>query len=173
VALGSFRNELYGVQEAVHQGGAMAGGPAANVLFWAYLYVLGPYMVTFGSELTDTGAVVVSDYWNSIPDWARLIGLGLPVELALAIFYPLIAACVIFLTRSKLYEARILGALAHVMCFVTFFSRTLVATPVVGSLLILAFIRRAQQAASPPPAYASSRTEPASSGLLRGRGGSG
>jgi hypothetical protein len=149
VVLGSMRNELHDVQENVVQGGEFVSGPLGGVLFWGYLYVLGPYMATFGADDPDIGSVEVTAYWNTVPEWAVLTKIGVPVELSLALFYPLAGAIVLFLTRVKLFEARVFGILTHVLCFVTFFSSTLLSTPVIGSALVISFVRRIQQVREP------------------------
>jgi hypothetical protein len=147
VALGSLRNRLYGIDEAVTaQDGVLGGlGFLGSFLFWAYLYVVGPYDVTFGSGGSETDFVFTGAYWNTVPDWTVLTHLGLPTAVALGAFYTLIAGLVIVLTRTRLYEARLFGTLIHMMSFLAFFSSALLSTPVIGSLLVVAFIRRIQQ----------------------------
>lgn len=151
VGLGSLRNRLYGIEEVVGAAGGPGGGIAESLgflgsfLFWAYLYVVGPYDVTFGSGGSETDVVFTGAYWNTVPDWTVLTHLGLPTAASLAAFYTLLAGLVIVLTRVRLYEARLFGALIHTMSFMAFFSSALLSTPIIGSMLVVAFVHRIQQ----------------------------
>ena len=155
VVLGSLRNTLHDVQEVVRQSGELVTGPLGSLLFWGYLYVLGPYMVTMGGDAGAATAIEVSDYWNTVPDWAVFTNVGFAPEWSLALFYPAVALVVVLLSRSRSFEGKAFGAIIHVMCFVTFFSNTLLSTPVIGSILVVAFLRRMQQYGRPQ-----SRPEP-------------
>lgn len=147
VGLGSLRNRLYGIDEVVllPNGAGPSLGALGSLLFWAYLYIVGPYDVTFGSGGSETGIIFTGAYWNTVPDWAVLTNFGAPTAVSLAAFYTIIAGLVIVLTRLRLYEARLFGALIHTMSFMAFFSSALISTPVLGSLLVVAFVHRIQQ----------------------------
>jgi hypothetical protein len=106
---------------------------------------VGPYDVTFGSGGSVTDIVLTSAYWNTVPDWTVLTHLGLPTAASLAAFYTILAVLVIVLTRVRLYEARLFGALIHTMSFMAFFSSALLSTPIIGSLLVVSFVHRIQQ----------------------------
>jgi hypothetical protein len=151
VALGSLRNRVYGIEEIVLVPSDAGGGLGfiGSLLFWAYLYVVGPYDVTFGTGGSATGIVLTSAYWSTVPDWAVLTNFGVPTAVSLAAFYSIIAGLVILLTRLRLYEARLFGALIHTMSFMAFFSSALISTPVIGSLLVVAFVHRIQQLREP------------------------
>jgi len=157
VALGSLRNTVLGVEEVVGQAGELVGGPLGHLLFWVYLYLLGPYSVSFGNAGLDTGPVEVANYWNTLPDWYLLTRVGLPAELALVAFYSVVALMVVLLTRLRSFEARMFGTCMHLLCYMTFFSNTLLSTPVIGTFLVIIFIHRGQQIARPQsqPAVAS------------------
>lgn len=145
VALGSLRNQLLGVEEVVRQDGQFLSGPLGGLLFWGFLYSAGPYSATFGAATGVEGPINLADYWNTVPEWAVLAKIGFPLGLSLAVFYPLLAVLVAVLTRARSYEAQIFGILIHVLSYMTFFSATLLSTPLIGCFLVIVAIRRMQQ----------------------------
>lgn len=148
VALGSIRNQMLSVEAAVDANDQLLGGALSELLFWTYLYVLGPYHATFG-VLPSRSPIDIEAHWNTVPEWAVFSSLGFPLGISLIAFYLILAATVVLLTRLRVYEARIFGLLLHVLAFVTFFSSTILSTPIIGSWLIIVFLRRAQQLGKP------------------------
>jgi hypothetical protein len=80
-------------------------GMLAEFAFWGYLYTVGPYNASLGAE-GDIGTFLdVGAYWNTVPEWAVLRFVGVPVPASLPLFYLLMAGLVVFLTRLRLFEA--------------------------------------------------------------------
>jgi hypothetical protein len=148
--LGTLRNYLLGVNIAAGMASDAPVGMLAEFAFWGYLYTVGPYNASLGSQ-GDLGTFLdVGAYWNTVPEWAVLGSVGVPVEASLALFYLLMAGLAIFLTRLRLFEARMFGVLLHCLSLITFFSSTIIQTPIIGTFLIVVAIRRGQQMLSSP-----------------------
>jgi hypothetical protein len=106
---------------------------------------VGPYSVSLGAQAYLGTFLDVSLYWNTVPEWAVLRFVGVSVPASLPLFYLLMAGLVVFLTRLRLFEARLFGVLLHCLSLITFFSSTILQTPIIGTFLIVAAIRRGQQ----------------------------
>jgi hypothetical protein len=148
--LGTLRNYLLGVSIAAGMASDAPVGMLAEFAFWGYLYTVGPYSVSLGAQAYLGTFLDVSLYWNTVPEWAVLRFVGVSVPASLPLFYLLMAGLVVFLTRLRLFEARLFGVLLHCLSLITFFSSTILQTPIIGTFLIVAAIRRGQQILSSP-----------------------
>lgn len=143
--LGTLRNYLLGVNIAAGMGADAPVGMLAEFAFWGYLYTVGPYSVSLGQHVDIGTFLDVGAYWNTVPEWAVLRFIGVPVPASLPLFYLLLAGLVVFMTRVRLFEARLFGVLLHCLALITFFSSTILQTSMIGTFLIVAAIRRGQQ----------------------------
>jgi hypothetical protein len=148
--LGTLRNYLLGVNIAAGMASDAPVGMLAEFAFWGYLYTVGPYNASLGAHVDIGTFLDVGSYWNTVPEWAVLRFVGVPVTASLPLFYLLLAGAVVFLTRTRMFEARLFGVLLHCLALITFFSSTILQTPIIGTFLIVAAIRRGQQILSSP-----------------------
>jgi hypothetical protein len=108
-----------------------------GVLDFVVLYMVGPYVSTLATSNTDL-VRVISDYWNTFPEWYMFSTLtGVPPLASLVLFYALVSAIAIACNRSGSWSLQLFSMPFHIISIFCFFSHVLFTTPVIVLFLIL------------------------------------